>query len=63
MKKEFAVLARIARRAGWTVKQQRGGHVAWRSPSGARVTSSTSPSDRRALYALKRDLRRAGLPL
>jgi hypothetical protein len=63
MKKDLRQLARLARRLGWSVTFQRSGHLRWQSPEGARVTSSATPCDRRALLGLRRDLREAGLNL
>jgi len=55
-------LIRTAQRQGWSVQLRRGGHLAWKSPSGDGVVfSASSPSDWRAMPNLKSSLRRAGL--
>jgi hypothetical protein len=61
--RDFRVLAKRARAAGWTITALGSGHLRWRSPSGQVVTSSESPSDRRAYHTLRCALRRAGLLL
>jgi len=57
----YRELARAARAAGWTITRRRGGHLAWRSPSGAVVFTPASPSDRRSVRNNAAELRRAGL--
>jgi len=57
-------LIRTAQRQGWSVQLRRGGHLAWKSPSGDGVVfSASSPSDWRAQLNLRASLRRAGLHL
>ena len=54
-------LAKVARRARWTVEATRGDHVRFRSPEGVLVVASQTPSDSRAWLAVRSRLRRAGL--
>jgi hypothetical protein len=56
-------LARAAMQQGWSLSWLGSCHVAWRSPDGALVVGSCSPSDRRAIHKLRADLRRHGLLL
>ena len=57
----YRQLARTARAAGWEITRRRGGHLAWRSPSGAVVFTPGSPSDWRGIRNDIAELRRAGL--
>lgn len=59
--KEMRALAQMAVDAGWVILQRRNGHLAWRSPEGATVFTSYTPSDRRAVGKIRTDLRRNGL--
>jgi hypothetical protein len=59
--RDMRALARQASGQGWVIAWCAGGHLVWRSPTGALVVSSGSPSDRRAVHKLRADLRRAGL--
>lgn len=63
MKKEFRALRIVAEAQGWTVTLTRNNHLAWRSPTGALVISSFTPSDKRAILNLRAFLRRNGLIL
>jgi hypothetical protein len=54
-------LAHEATRQGWRIGWTGSGHLVWRSPRGAVVISSGSPSDWRARRALRADLRQHGL--
>jgi hypothetical protein len=56
-------LARHARGQGWQLDLRGSGHVAWRSPSGAVLITSATPSDWRVLRKLRAALRRHGLAL
>ena len=59
---DLQCLIRQAQRQGWSVQLRRGGHLAWKSPSGDGVVfSASSPSDWRANQNLRACLRRAGL--
>lgn len=59
--KVYQDLFDIAVSQGWRVEQRRNTHLSWISPTGAKVFSSFTPSDNRAVQNLKRDLRRYGL--
>ncbi len=56
-------LARHAQTAGWTIRRTRNSHLVWTSPAGARLVTSCSPSDRRAVRNHRAALRRAGLAI
>lgn len=47
----------------WTVTQRKNGHLLWRSPKGAVVYTSSSPSDHRAPERIRRDLIRNELKM
>lgn len=55
--------AEVAKREGWTITGNGGGHLTWTSPSGTKVTTSKSPGGNRAHQNIIAKLRRAGLPL
>lgn len=55
-------LARVALKAGWTIKHTRGGHLAWRSPEGKTVFSA-STGHSNSVNIMRRKLRRAGLEI
>ena len=59
--KPLRPLARQAIAAGWTIHPTRSGHLAWRSPTGRRVFTGSSPGDHRAVRNHRAMLRRAGL--
>lgn len=59
----FRILARHAEAAGWSIELTRNNHLRWRSPDGAVVFSALSPSDRRAVRNVEKELRRAGLSI
>jgi hypothetical protein len=61
--RDMRPLARQAYGQGWRLKWLGSTHLGWRSPTGAFVVSSGSPSDRKAVHRLRADLRRAGLVL
>ena len=56
-------LARLARAQGWVVSHTAGSHLAWRSPEGPVVITSSSPGDRtkHSRGRIRSQLRRAGL--
>jgi hypothetical protein len=54
-------LARHAEAHGWTIRHTRDGHLVWIAPTGQRVVSASTPSDRRGLRNHRARLRRAGL--
>lgn len=53
-------LRREAEGQGWSITLAKGGHLKWKSPSGALVVTSSSPSDQRAIRNIVRDLQRCG---
>lgn len=57
------LLARVARLPGWTVCTRRGGHVRVQAPDGRVYFTGSSPSDYRAVRALRAGLRRMGASL
>lgn len=61
--KDVRALLKLARRQGWRVLTN-GNHFKWYSPDGKTlIVTANTPSDRRALMNMTRDLRRAGLVL
>lgn len=62
-RKELQVIIKIARKHGWIIDLNKNNHYKWVSPSGSFFYSSSTPSDRRALERLKKDLRRLGFDL
>ncbi len=61
--KDVKPLIRQALSEGWRVERTNGGHIKWIHPSGGFLFSSSTPSDRRAIRNLERDLRRLGLKI
>ena len=57
----YRKLGKAAIMAGWKITVTGGGHLAWRSPSGAVIHTSASPSDHRAVRNNLALFRRAGL--
>lgn len=57
---DFNAILREARRAGCTVETGRK-HMRIVTPSGARISASSSPSDVNAWRMLRSDLRKAGV--
>lgn len=55
--KEMKQLQKLAEKQGWVVTMTSKNHTKWMSPFGGIVISSSTPSDRRTLTHLKRDLR------
>jgi hypothetical protein len=55
--KDLGELMSQAKEQGWSVTKTNGGHFKWLSPLGAFFFSSQTPSDRRALQNVKKDLR------
>lgn len=53
-------LVKPALSAGWALSRRGSSHVRLSHPDGRLVTISSTPSDRRALQAIRADLRRAG---
>lgn len=61
-KKEIKPLIKRAEAQGWTITRTRGDHLKWTSPTGGGVYfSSSTPSDRRAIHNIEKDLIRRGL--
>ncbi|CAB4149311.1 hypothetical protein UFOVP529_89 [uncultured Caudovirales phage] len=58
---DFKKLRDIAEGQGWVISLRANGHLVWLSPSGAKVYTSATPSDHRAVKNIQRDLRRYGL--
>ncbi len=55
-------LVAAARKAGWSVRKRRGGHLVWQRPDGdGLIFSASTPSDWRSLANVRASLRRAGL--
>lgn len=59
--REYRDLMEKAKSQGWTLSLSGGMHLIWRSPTGVKVFSSSSPSDHRAVKNVKRDLKRYGM--
>lgn len=57
----YRKLARAARRAGWEISRTRGGHLAWKPPSGMVIYTAATPSGSRSVRNDTAELRRAGL--
>lgn len=54
----------LAEEQGWRIELRKAGHLTWYPPCGGDfVITSQSPSDRRAKYRVRRDLRRYGLEI
>jgi biotin operon repressor len=60
MNKDLDKLIHQAKDQGWQIQIKRSGHYKWVSPSGRFVVSSSTPSDRRAVMNIVRDLKRYG---
>jgi hypothetical protein len=58
--KQIRPIAKKARKQGWEIERTRGGHTLWISPGGARLYTSSTPSDGRAFKNFVAELRRAG---
>jgi hypothetical protein len=61
MASELNSLKKLAEAQEWKIVVSNGGHLKWVSPTGKVVFTSITPSDRRALNNMKRDLKLAGL--
>jgi hypothetical protein len=59
--KDMRPMAKIARRAGWTITMRHSGHLRWTRPDDRFATTGSTPSDRWAARNCRRDLRRMGL--
>lgn len=61
-KKELKPLIKQAEKCGWSVTRTRADHLKWVRPGGGMpYFSSSTPSDRRAITNIERDLARMGL--
>lgn len=58
--KDLNKIIKQAEEQGWTINISNGGHLKWVSAMGSVFFSSRTPSDRRALHKIKRDLRLRG---
>lgn len=58
---ELRTAARAAVNDGWTITVRRSGHIAWKSPQGRTVCTSSTSSDSRTTKNELTRLRRAGL--
>ena len=61
--KDLKTLQKEAVSQGWVVNLSNGNHIKWIAPNGKVVFTSNTPSDKRALENMKRDLKSAGLVL
>jgi hypothetical protein len=61
MTKELKSLLELATQQGWRVEQRNTNHYKLVAPNGKVVFTSSTPSDRRAIENIKRDLRSGGL--
>jgi hypothetical protein len=61
MNKELANLKAEAEAQGWVIELRKSGHYRWLSPAGGFVVTSMTPSDRRAILNIRRDLKKYGL--
>lgn len=59
--KELKSLLNLAVKQGWVVEQRSNNHYKLIAPNGKVVFTSSTPSDRRAIENIKRDLRANGL--
>ena len=59
-RKDVEQLVQSAEKQGWTVIQVKSGHRKWLSPNGGVVFTSFTPSDRKALFRIKKDLKLHG---
>lgn len=58
--KEMKALVKQAKSQGWSITVRTCGHLRWTSPVGTSVFTSRTPSDKRAIQKIKRDLRLKG---
>lgn len=55
-------MAKLALCSGWTISVG-GVHLKWKSPTGAMVVTSSTPSDRRTKLNVRAQLRQRGLAI
>jgi hypothetical protein len=60
---QLKTLLAIATEQKWEVRIRNNSHLVWVSPQGRKVFSAATPSDRRAVQNLARDLRHNGLQI
>lgn len=60
IRKELKTLIDEASHQGWEITITNSNHLRWRTPLGATVFTSYSPSDRKALYRIRKDLKLNG---
>jgi hypothetical protein len=60
MSKELDVLVKKAREQGWTVVLTKNNHYKWMSPLGGLFYSASTPSDYRAVYNLRQNMKNNG---
>jgi len=58
--KDLSNLVRVASKQGWVITYTNGGHLRWVSPAGRTVFSSSTPSDRRSIKNIRKELRLRG---
>jgi hypothetical protein len=61
MIKELKLLLELASDQGWQIEKRNNNHYKLIAPNGKVVFTSSTPSDRRAIENIKRDLRSGGL--
>jgi len=63
--RDLEPLIAAARRQGWRVEPTGGGHMRFRpcDPAAPLIFTASTPSDRRAISAMRAQLRRAGLDI
>jgi hypothetical protein len=59
--KDMQQMATWAAAHGWTITRTKNDHLKWRGPEGQLVVSASTPSDHRAITAIRVRLRREGL--
>jgi len=59
--KELRSLLELATQQGWKIERRNTNHYKLVAPNGKVVFTSSTPSDRRAIENIKRDLRSGGL--
>ena len=63
LRKRLGDILDTLRREGWIVRNRKNGHLKAVSPEGNVVFMSRTPSDWRALYKIRRDLKANGATL
>lgn len=60
MAQQLKELQKEAKKQGWSITIAKAGHLKWRSPTGALVVTSQTPSDPRTIHNIVRDLQKRG---